>query len=120
MRKEKISLEMAESSLKDLLEPRKINVGISDIKAAVAHYYKLRVSALISKRRTRNISFPRHVAMFLCRKHTTASYPQIGMSFGGRDHSSVVHSANVVRKKLTEDGNVVDDIKKIEDLMFKI
>jgi chromosomal replication initiator protein len=110
-----VSLQMAESSLKPLLQPKTINMSIDDIKKAVANHFGLKVSEIISKRRTKNLSFPRHIAMYLCRKHTTSSYPEIGAHFGGRDHSSVIHAANVVSTKVSSDSEVrylVDEIEK--------
>jgi chromosomal replication initiator protein len=73
---------------------------------------------MVSKRRTRNLSFPRHIAMYLCRKHTTASYPEIGVQFGGRDHSSVIHAANVVTSKISDKSDLVEIIRQIEERLF--
>jgi chromosomal replication initiator protein len=106
---------MAKSALKPLLQPKVVNISVDDIKKAVAMHFSIKVSDIISKRRTKNLSFPRHIAMYLCRKHTTASYPEIGEHFGGRDHSSVIHAATVVSSKLSTDAQVksfVDEIEK--------
>jgi chromosomal replication initiator protein len=113
-----ISLEMAKSALKPLLQPKVVNVTVDDIKKAVANHFSIKVSEIISKRRTKNLSFPRHIAMYLCRKHTTASYPEIGEHFGGRDHSSVIHAASVVSSKLSTDANVKELIDSIEKIIF--
>jgi chromosomal replication initiator protein len=110
-----ISMDMARKALKPLLQPKVVNVSVEDIKKAVATHFNIKVSDIISKRRTKNLSFPRHIAMYLCRKHTTASYPEIGEHFGGRDHSSVIHAATVVSSKLSTDAQVkvlVEDIEK--------
>lgn len=109
-----ITLDLAQSALKQLLQPKRINISISDIKGAVAEHFKLKIADLASKRRTRNLSFPRHIAMYLCRKHTTASFPEIGTQFGGRDHSSVIHAANVITEKLRTCGDTQREILKIE------
>ncbi|MCL4127304.1 UNVERIFIED_CONTAM: hypothetical protein GTU68_049283, partial [Idotea baltica] len=114
LRKTDINIEIAELALKQVLKPKKINVSIKEIKIAVADYFNLKVVELISKRRTRRLSFPRHIAMYLCRKHTTASYPEIGREFGGRDHSSVIHAANVVSKKIKLDEDLLINLKEIE------
>ena len=113
-----ISLQLAESSLEPLFKPRRRNVSIDDIKKTVAVHFNLRVSELISKKRTKNLSFPRHIAMYLCRKHTTASYPEIGNEFGGRDHSSVIHASNVVTQKCLSGGDVKILVEDIEKLLF--
>lgn len=110
-----ITLEMANSALRPLLQPRTVSLSVDDIKRAVAQHFGIKVSEMVSKRRTKNLSFPRHVAMYLCRKHTTASYPEIGGHFGGRDHSSVIHAANVVGTKMkqgTDTSSIVEEIER--------
>jgi chromosomal replication initiator protein len=109
-----ISIDMAKSALKPLLQPKVVNISVDDIKKAVAMHFSIKVSDIISKRRTKNLSFPRHIAMYLCRKHTTASYPEIGEHFGGRDHSSVIHAATVVSSKLSTDAQVKSFVGEIE------
>ncbi|RME62301.1 MAG: chromosomal replication initiator protein DnaA, partial [Candidatus Dadabacteria bacterium] len=99
-REKKCTLEIVRQAIKPILRTRSAVVTIDDIKEAVAVYYRISVKEMESKKRTRNVSYPRHVAMYLCRKHTTASYPEIGIYFGGRDHSSVIHAANVVSNKI--------------------
>lgn len=113
-----ISMDMAKAALKPLLQPKVVNVTVDDIKKAVANHFNIKVSEIISKRRTKNLSFPRHIAMYLCRKHTTASYPEIGEHFGGRDHSSVIHAASVVSSKLSTDSEVKVLIESIEKIIF--
>jgi chromosomal replication initiator protein len=113
-----ISMEMAKAALKPLLQPKVVNVTVDDIKKAVAMHFSLKVADIISKRRTKNLSFPRHIAMYLCRKHTTASYPEIGEHFGGRDHSSVIHAATVVSSKLSTDAQVKSFVEEIEKRLF--
>lgn len=113
-----ITLQLAENSLNALFAPKKVNVSVEDIKRAVSSHFGIRLSDLVSKRRTRNLSFPRHIAMYLCRKHTTASYPEIGSRFGGRDHSSVIHAANVVSEKVDSDPEVKAIIRRIEGELF--
>ena len=109
---------MARAALKPLLQPKVVNVTVDDIKKAVAQHFSIKVSDIISKRRTKNLSFPRHIAMYLCRKHTTASYPEIGEHFGGRDHSSVIHAASVVSSKLSTDAQTKVFVDEIEKRLF--
>ncbi len=113
-----ISMDMARAALKPLLQPKVVNVTVDDIKKAVAQHFSIKVSDIISKRRTKNLSFPRHIAMYLCRKHTTASYPEIGEHFGGRDHSSVIHAASVVSSKLSTDAQTKVFVDEIEKRLF--
>lgn len=109
-----ITMDLARSALKPILQPKTVNVSVDDIKKVVAAHFSIKTSEMVSKRRTKNLSFPRHIAMYLCRKHTTASYPEIGNQFGGRDHSSVIHAANVVTTKLTCDDRVRGIVSEIE------
>jgi len=109
-----ISLELAKSALRPLLQSKRVNISIDDIKKAVALHFGIKASELISKRRTKNLSFPRHIAMFLCRKHTSASYPEIGSQFGGRDHSSVIHAANLISTKIAADADVKSLVNEVE------
>lgn len=114
-----ITYELAQSALKPLLQPRVVNVSTEDIKKAVANHFSIKVSDIISKRRTKNLSFPRHIAMYLCRKHTTCSYPEIGSQFGNRDHSSVIHAASVVAGKIKSDSEVKSLVAEIERIIFQ-
>ena len=110
-----LSKQVAETALSPMLQPKKVNISVDDIKREVAQFVGIKVAEMVSKRRTKNLSFPRHIAMYLCRKHTTCSYPEIGSHFGGRDHSSVIHAANVVATKVENDPEVrklVDQIEK--------
>lgn len=110
-----ITMDLARSALRHILQPKAVTVNADDIKREVSEHFGIKVSDMISKRRTKNLSFPRHIAMYLCRKHTTCSYPEIGARFGGRDHSSVIHAANVVSAKIGSDDrirSIVSDIEK--------
>ena len=109
-----LSLGSAQTALKHLYQPKAINVSVTDIKKIVSEHFGIKVADMVSKRRTKNLSFPRHIAMYLSRKHTTCSYPEIGSNFGGRDHSSVIHAANVVTAKISSDNEIKSLITLIE------
>ena len=109
-----VSVELALSALKPLLQPKLVRISVAEIKRVVAEHFGIKVSDMISKRRTKNLSFPRHIGMYLCRKHTTCSYPEIGGHFGGRDHSSVIHAANVVASKIENDMAVRNLVSEVE------
>ncbi len=113
----RITKLLAESVLKPMMKTKTVNITVDDIKSAVSNHFGLKVADLSSKKRSRSYSFPRHIAMYLCRKHTTCSYPDIGDQFGGRDHSSVIHAANVVGKKLGADTELKSIIGKIEKIL---
>lgn len=113
-----INKELALTALKHLFQPKPISISVDDIKKVVSTHFGIKVSDIISKRRTKNLSFPRHIAMYLCRKHTTCSYPEIGGHFGGRDHSSVIHAANVVATKVKNDLAVKAQVSEVERILL--
>ena len=87
-----ITIDMAQEVLKDLIRASQRKVTIDDIQRKVADYYNLRMSDLLSARRSRTIARPRQVAMYLSKILTTRSLPEIGRKFGGRDHTTVIHA----------------------------
>ena len=91
-----ITLELTKEALKDILALQEKLVTIENIQKTVAHYYKLRVADLVSKRRTRSIARPRQIAMALAKQLTNHSLPEIGDAFGGRDHTTVLHACRKV------------------------
>jgi chromosomal replication initiator protein len=105
-----ITEDFAREILKDTLTSMDRAVTIDTVKKEVAVFFSLKVSDLNSKRRTQNIVFPRQMAMYLCRKLTDASLPVIGKSFGGRDHSTVIHSVNLIEKKSTNNVEVKNSL----------
>lgn len=91
-------------ALKDILPPMSPKkITIEYIQKEVCQYFDVALSELTSKKRSKNIAYPRHIAMYLCRKFTDASYPQIGEQFGGRDHTTVMHANEKVEKDLLVD-----------------
>ena len=108
-----ITLESAKDALRDLLSLQARLVTIDNIQKTVAEYYKIRLSDLLSTRRTRSIARPRQVAMALSRELTQHSLPEIGAAFGGRDHTTVMHACE--RVKILRDGEqqVGDDYQKL-------
>lgn len=93
---EGISLDFAKEALKDLLALQDKMVTIENIQKTVAEYYKIRVSDLLSKRRSRSVTRPRQIAMALAKELTNHSLPEIGDAFGGRDHTTVLHACRKV------------------------
>ena len=98
-----ISLDLAQETLKDLLNDRSQRATIDQIQRHVSNYYQLKVSELKSKSNTRMISFPRQVAMYLCKSLTDASLPEIGRRMGGKHHSTVLHSIRKIKHKRNTD-----------------
>lgn len=93
MTSQTLSLELAAEALKDILPPPgSRQVTIEMIQKTVCKHFDIDLSEMLSKKRNKQLVFPRQVAMYLCRKMTDASLPVIGSQFGGRDHTTVIHS----------------------------
>jgi len=113
---EKITLDLAIEALKDF-----ISKGIGEkndvhrIQKIVSEYFQISVEDIRSKKRSSNISFPRQIAMYLCRTMTNESFPKIGTEFGGKDHSTVMHSVEKIENeiKVNKDlANIIEKLKK--------
>jgi len=96
---ETISVELAKRALRDSLQEKKTVITLEAIQKIVAHRYQVTVSELKSKRRTKQLVFPRQVAMSLSRELTSLSLPEIGAQFGGRDHATVIHAIKQIEKR---------------------
>jgi chromosomal replication initiator protein len=92
-------------------------VGLEDIKATTAAYFNISVADLSSQKRKRVYSYPRQLAMYLTRKHTSLSLKDIGVHFGHKDHSTVVHAVKRIEGSKEKNEKISDDIKKIENLL---
>lgn len=110
-----IDLNLAMEALKDY-----VNKGISEkndinkIQKTVAEYFKISIEDLKSKKRNSNISFPRQIAMYLCRKLTDESFPKIGIEFGGKDHSTVMHSCEKIEREISTNKDLSKTIEILE------
>jgi chromosomal replication initiator protein len=104
-----IDLDLAGDSLRDLLTFQERLVTINNIQKTVAEYYKIRVSDLHSKSRSRQVARPRQVAMALAKELTDHSLPEIGDAFGGRDHTTVLHACRKIAELSTGDARVKED-----------
>ena len=108
-----ISVELVRESLKDLLALQDRLVSIDNIQRVVAEYYKIKVSDLHSKRRSRSVARPRQVAMYLAKDLTNHSLPEIGDAFGGRDHTTVLHACRKIKELLETDADIKEDVKNL-------
>jgi chromosomal replication initiator protein len=108
-----ITLPFIKESLKDLLALQDRQVSIDNIQRTVAEYYKLKLSDLLSKRRTRSIARPRQVAMALSKELTNHSLPEIGEAFGGRDHTTVLHGCRKVKELQETMADIREDYKNL-------
>ena len=116
MNPDKISLEFAVDALRDF-----VNKGMGEkddiqrIQKIVSDYFQISVEDIRSKKRSSNISFPRQIAMYLCRKLTSESFPKIGMEFGGKDHTTVMHSVDKISKEIEINKDLNNIIKKLKN-----
>lgn len=108
-----ISTDLVREALKDLLALQDRLVGIDNIQRVVAEYYKIKVSDLNSKRRSRSVARPRQVAMYLAKDLTSHSLPEIGETFGGRDHTTVLHACRKIKELLESDADIREDVKNL-------
>ncbi|KAF7785472.1 chromosomal replication initiator protein [Pseudoalteromonas rubra] len=108
-----ISIEFVKEALRDLLALQDKLVTIDNIQRTVAEYYRIRVSDLLSKRRSRSVARPRQVAMALSKELTNHSLPEIGDAFGGRDHTTVLHACRKVKALRDESHEVKEDYQNL-------
>lgn len=87
---------------------------IQRIQKIVANYFQISIEDIRSKKRSSNISFPRQIAMYLCRTMTTESFPKIGIEFGGKDHSTVMHSVEKIENEIKENKDLANIIEKLK------
>lgn len=107
------TIDLARDALKDLLILQSKLITIENIQKTVAHYYKVKVSDLLSKRRSRSVARPRQMAMALAKELTTHSLPEIGDAFGGRDHTTVLHACRKITELVGEQVDFSEDWKNL-------
>ena len=110
---EPITLEFTKEALKDLLSLQARLITIENIQKTVADYYKIRVSELLSERRSRSVARPRQVAMALAKELTSHSLPEIGEAFGGRDHTTVLHACRRIKELRGVEQRVGEDYSNL-------
>jgi chromosomal replication initiator protein len=98
-----ITLELARETLRDLLSAEAPVVTVESIQKLVANYYNLKVSELKSRNNSQQISYPRQIAMYLCKQLTDCSLPEIGRRFGGKHHSTVIHAIQKIEHKRSKE-----------------
>ena len=108
-----IDVELIKESLKDLLALQDKQVSMDNIQRTVAEYYKIKVADLMSKRRSRSVARPRQVAMSLSKELTNHSLPEIGDSFGGRDHTTVLHACRKIKELRETNSDIREDYKNL-------
>ena len=112
--KSTITVDLTKEVLRNTLKGAQREITVEGIQKTICDYYNIKIGDLKAKRRTKNVAFPRQVAMYLCRKYTETSFPSIGDKFGGRDHSTVIHASKTIEKKIKEDPYMQTTIEKLE------
>ena len=113
---EKINLDLAIEALKDFNTMGIVEKNdVHRIQKIVSEYFQISVEDIRSKKRSSNISFPRQIAMYLCRTMTNESFPKIGIEFGGKDHSTVMHSVEKIEKEIRENSDLANIIEKLKN-----
>jgi chromosomal replication initiator protein len=109
-----IDIDLATEALKDIFphgKPKQITVEL--IQETIASYFKLKIDELLAKKRTRNVAYPRQIAMYLSRELTETSLPRLGEMFGGRDHTTVIHAYDKISRERNADVKLSNTIKEL-------
>jgi chromosomal replication initiator protein len=112
-----LTVEVAKEALKDLLSTHNRQISIDNIQKTVAEFYKLKVSDLHSKKRSRNVARPRQMAMALAKELTAMSLPEIGDAFGNRDHTTVLHACRTIASLRTKQTEINRDFHVLEQTL---
>ncbi|HPX60885.1 MAG TPA: chromosomal replication initiator protein DnaA [Deltaproteobacteria bacterium] len=114
-----ITLDMARENLRDILGDRRKDITVELIQKTVADFLGLKLADMKSNKRLKNIVQARQIAIWLCRDMTKASYPDIGLKFGGKDHSTVIYAAKKIDLALKEDTKLAKTIDEIKHILLK-
>ena len=109
-----VSIESAHDVLHDLLRANNRRVTIEEIQKKVAEHFNIRLSDMSSPRRARAVARPRQIAMYLAKQLTSRSLPEIGRTFGGRDHTTVMHAVSRIESLMLEDTLIADDLELLK------
>ncbi len=104
---------MTNSVLSDIVSNRKKTVTVEVIQAKTSEHFEIKEDMLKAKKKTANIALARQVAMYLCRTLTDNTLKSIGTSFGGRDHSTVIHACDIITQRMSADATFRDRIDRI-------
>ncbi|MCL2525843.1 MAG: chromosomal replication initiator protein DnaA [Coriobacteriia bacterium] len=115
---DEVTLDIVKKAIPNFFPEREAKpLSISMIQKEVCRYFEVSHSDLIGKKRKREIVFPRHVAMFLCSELTESSYPQTGKAFGGRDHTTVMHAVDKIKKEINSNSETFDQIQYLTKIL---
>ncbi|MEP2642678.1 chromosomal replication initiator protein DnaA [Roseobacter sp.] len=106
-----INMELTQDCLSDVLRASERKITVEEIQRKVSDHYNIRLSDMIGPKRLRSYARPRQVAMYLCKKMTSRSLPEIGRRFGGRDHTTVMHGVKRIEELKIQDGQIAEDLE---------
>ncbi len=112
-----VTIDSAREVLSDLLRSSERRVTIEEIQKKVAAHYSIKFSDMFSSKRSRQIALPRQVAMYLAKKLTTMSLPEIGKNFGGKDHTTVLHAVRKITETMRDDASLEEDIRLLTKIL---
>jgi chromosomal replication initiator protein len=114
-----VTMEMAESAVRDLVRPHEPRrVKIEDIQRAVARHFNVSRADMLSSRRTANVVRPRQIAMYLAKTLTLRSLPEIGRRFGGRDHTTVLHAVRKIEGLADKDQGLAQELDILKRMLM--
>ena len=116
---QEITIDTVHQLLQDLFRNYNKVITLDEIQKKIAEFYNIKMADMHSSRRSRDIARPRQIAMYLSKKLTSKSLPEIGRSFGGRDHTTVIHAVKSVEKLQLNDPSIAEDLKILENLLSK-
>lgn len=108
-----ITIDFVREALRDLIAAQEKLVTIDNIQKTVAEYYNIKMSDMLSKRRSRSVARPRQMAMALAKELTNHSLPEIGDAFGGRDHTTVLHACRTIAKLKDSQNDLKEDYRNL-------
>nr|WP_037228203.1 chromosomal replication initiator protein DnaA [Roseobacter sp. GAI101] len=106
-----INMDLTQDCLADVLRASERKISVEEIQRKVSEHYNIRLSDMVGPKRLRSYARPRQVAMYLCKKMTSRSLPEIGRRFGGRDHTTVMHGVKRIEELKQNDAQIAEDLE---------
>ena len=108
-----VTMDLTQDCLSDILRASDRKITVEEIQRKVSEHYNIRLSDMIGPKRLRSFARPRQIAMYLCKKLTSRSLPEIGRRFGGRDHTTVMHGVKRIEELMAQDSQIADDLEML-------
>lgn len=112
-----INTALAKDILKEILSTAEMKITIDTVKKAVSKYYGVTIKDIDSAKRTKNLTYPRQVAMYLSKEMTENSLPKIGQAFGGKDHTTVLHACKKITEQLKTDDELKSEVEELTQII---